>query len=193
MTEIGNLFVIVGPSGVGKGTLIKRLIKRVPYFFLSVSATTRSPRDGEKDGINYHFLSRQDFEKKIEQKDFLEWASIYGNYYGTLKDKVEEKLSSPIDVILEIDIQGARQIMNNSGPDTVYIFIKPPSKEVLKKRLTDRGTESDEEIGKRLVIATEELKSESEFKHVVINDDLEAAVDNLVDIVIKCRESNIIK
>lgn len=192
MTEIGNLFVIVGPSGVGKGTLIKRLIERVPYFFLSISATTRSPRNGEKDGVNYHFLSRDEFEKKIEQKDFLEWASIYGNYYGTLKNKVEEKLSLPIDVILEIDIQGARQIMKSSGSDTLYIFIKPPSEEVLKKRLTDRGTENGEEIEKRLSVAIEELKSESEFKYVVVNDDLDVAVDNLVDIIIKCRESNII-
>jgi len=192
MSEIGKLFVIVGPSGVGKGTLIKRLMERVPFLFLSISATTRSPRKGEVDGVNYYFLSNSEFETRIKDKDFLEWATIYGNYYGTLRDKVVQKLMLPMDVILEIDVQGAREIKENSDGDTVYIFIKPPSEEELKKRLTKRDTESDEEIKKRLSIAIEELRAESEFEHVIINDDLEVAVDKLVDIIIKCRESNII-
>ena len=192
MSDIGKLFVIVGPSGVGKGTLIKRLMERVPYLFLSISATTRSPRNGEVDEVNYYFFSKSEFETRIEKNDFLEWATIYGNYYGTLRDKVEEKLKLPMDVILEIDIQGAREIKENSDVDTVYIFIKPPSEEELKKRLSKRGTESDEDIKKRLIIAIEELRAENEFEHVIVNDDLEVAVDKLVDIIIKCRESNII-
>ncbi len=191
MSEIGKLFVIVGPSGVGKGTLVKHLMNRVPYLFLSISATTRSPRKDEKDGINYYFLKTNEFEELIKAGDFIEWATIYGNYYGTLREKVEQKLSLPTDVILEIDVQGARQIKENADK-AVFIFIKPPSEEELKERLRERGTETADEIEKRLSIAIEELKSESEFDHVIINDNLNEAIDRLVDIIIKYRESNTI-
>jgi len=191
MSEIGKLFVIVGPSGVGKGTLVKHLMNRVPYLFLSISATTRSPRKDEKDGINYYFLKTNEFEELIKAGDFIEWATIYGNYYGTLREKVEQKLSLPTDVILEIDVQGARQIKENADK-AVFIFIKPPSDEELKERLRERGTETADEIEKRLSIAIEELKTESEFDHVIINDNLNEAIDRLVDIIIKYRESNTI-
>lgn len=188
MSHKGRLFVIAGPSGAGKGTLVRKLLQRVPFLYLSISATTRGPREGERNGREYYFLSDAEFDKKIEDGEFLEWANIFGKRYGTLRRRVEEQLESG-DVILEIDIQGARQIKDNFNGAN-YIFIKPPSTNELRRRLINRGTESDNEIERRLRIAEEELEAEPEFNYVILNDSLTEAIDNLVDIIIKCRESS---
>jgi guanylate kinase len=177
-----KVFVVTGPSGVGKGTLIRALRERVPGLELSVSATTRQPRDGEKDGREYHFLSREEFERRAEANEFLEHATYSGNRYGTLRSEVERRLEDGVSVVLEIEVQGARQV-RAAMPEAVLVFIAPPSPEALRERLEGRGTDTDVAIDERLRTAELELAAQQEFQHVVVNDDLERAADELERIV----------
>lgn len=174
--------MITGPSGVGKGTLIRELCRRVPEVELSVSATTREPRRGEQDGVDYHFLARPDFDRRVGQGDFLEWATYSGNRYGTLRSEVEERTERGAPVVLEIEVQGARQV-RETMPEAVRIFIEPPSPETLRRRLEGRGTDDPEMIDRRLEEARKELRARDEFSHRVINDDLERAANELTGIV----------
>jgi guanylate kinase len=177
-----KVFVITGPSGVGKGTLIKKLLERVPDLALSVSATTRAPREGERDGVDYHFLTEEEFQERKAAKDFLEFASYSGNHYGTLNSELERCLEKGRSVVLEIEVQGAQQV-RQSKPDSIQIFIAPPDPAVLRQRLTGRGTDSAEAIDKRLKVAEQELGAQDDFDHRIVNDDLEAASDELESIV----------
>jgi guanylate kinase len=177
-----KVFVITGPSGVGKGTLIRALRERVPGLELSVSATTRQPRDGEEDGRDYHFLSREEFDRRAEANEFLEHATYSGNRYGTLRSEVERRLEDGVSVVLEIEVQGARQV-RAAMPEAVLVFITPPSPEALRERLERRGTDTDVAIDERLRTAELELAAQEEFQHVVINDDVERAADELERIV----------
>lgn len=184
----GLLIVISGPSGAGKGTICKELIKNNNNLSLSVSATTRSPRQGEIDGINYHFLSKDEFLKRIEENDFLENAEVYGNYYGTPKSNVEEILESGKDVILEIDIQGALKVKENTE-EGVFVFILPPSMEELKQRIIKRGSETPESLMKRFKSAYKEINFVSKYNYAVVNDEVDVAVSKLEAIILaeKCR------
>jgi len=174
--------VITGPSGVGKGTLIRGLLERVPELELSVSATTRAPRPGEEDGVDYHFLTSERFESRVNAGDFVEHASYSGNRYGTLRSELERRLAAGAGVVLEIEVQGARQV-RASMPDAVAVFIAPPSLDALRARLVGRGTDSPEQVDERLRTAERELEAQPEFGHVVVNDRLEQATDELVEIV----------
>ena len=171
----GQLTVITGPSGVGKGTLVHRLLERNPKIWLSVSATTRSPREGEQDGLSYFFQSRERFDALVSDGGLLEWAEFAGNCYGTPRAPVEEQLSTGRPVLLEIELEGARQV-RRSFPDAVQIFLAPPSFEELERRIRGRGTDPEEAILRRLARAQEELKSKAEFDAVVVNDDLYQAM-----------------
>ncbi len=177
-----KVFVITGPSGVGKGTLIGELLRSVPELELSISATTRSPRTGEEDARDYHFLSDEEFERRIGSADFLEYATYSGNRYGTLRSEVDTRLSEGTSVLLEIEVQGARQI-RSSMPEAVQIFIAPPSPEALRERLAGRGTDSAEEIEARLRTAEEELEAAPEFPHTIVNDDVQRAASELEQLV----------
>lgn len=174
----GKLIVLTGPSGVGKGTLIRALLSRHSKLYLSVSATTRSPRQGEMEGKDYYFLSKSAFETMIDQDQLLEWAEYAGNYYGTPRAKVEEKINQGLMVVLEIEVVGAKAI-KNSFPDALRIFILPPSIEELEHRLRSRKTESEVSILRRLNRAKEELEASKEFDKCIINDDLEIALKQL--------------
>lgn len=180
-----NVFVITGPSGVGKGTLIRALCKRIPELELSISATTRKPRPGEEDGVDYHFLSHQEFERRVEAGEFLEHATYSGNMYGTLRSEVEERAPRGAPVLLEIEVQGARQI-RESMPEAVQIFIAPPSARDLRRRLEGRGTDDSEVIESRLRVAVEELAARGEFRHTIVNADVGRATDELAAIVREC-------
>ena len=174
--------MITGPSGVGKGTLIRGLLERVPELELSVSATTRAPRPGEEDGIDYHFLTPEQFEARVKAGDFVEHANYSGNRYGTLRSDLERRLASGAGVVLEIEVQGARQV-RSAMPEAVAVFIAPPSRAALRARLVGRGTDSAEQVDERLRTAERELEAQPEFAHVVVNDRLEQATDELVEIV----------
>ena len=179
----GTLFVISAPSGTGKGTVINALlVKHKDDVRLSVSATTRKPRDGEVDGIHYHFKTKAEFEEMIANDGFLEWASFCDNYYGTPKKFVDDNLQKGIDVLLEIEIQGAMKIME-SGVDATFIFILPPSFEELRNRLIGRQTESIDVIEKRLETAKKELKYASKYDYIVVNDLVENAVYHIESIL----------
>ena len=178
----GTLYVFTGPSGAGKGTLLSRLMAEDDRLFYSISATTRAPRSGETDGVQYYFLTRADFERKIAQNAFLEHARYVDNYYGTLEAPVNEKLAEGYDVILEIEVQGAMQV-HQKRPDAVMVFIAPPSFEELAARLRGRGTEDEEKVRKRLETAKEELKSRDGFDYVVVNDEIDRAVRELQGIL----------
>ena len=177
-----RVFVITGPSGVGKGTLIRRLLQRVPELSLSVSATTRAPRPGEVDGRNYHFLTREEFARRVVAGEFVEHAEYAGNRYGTLRSELEARFARGAPVVLEIELQGARQV-RGSMPDAVAVFIAPPAVEELRARLLGRRTDSEEEVARRLETADAELAARAEFAHVVVNDELEPALDELERIV----------
>lgn len=181
MSKKGVLAVISGFSGAGKGTIMKELIRQYPYF-LSVSATTRKPREGEVDGREYFFHTRAEFEHMIAQGELIEWAEYVGNYYGTPKKAVEQQLAEGKDVLLEIEMQGG-MLVKEQFPQAVLIFITPPSYEELKRRLEGRGTESSEEIENRLARATEEVSYMKSYDYIVVNDDLTEAVSRVNDII----------
>jgi guanylate kinase len=176
------VFVITGPSGVGKGTLIRTLLERIPELELSVSATTRAPRPGEADGVDYHFLSEAGFDKRVLEGDFLEHADYSGRRYGTLRSELERRLAEGASVVLEIEVQGARQVKEKM-PDAMRIFIAPPSEEALRTRLVGRGTDDEAQRERRLATAKEELAAQDEFDIVVVNDRLDDAASELERIV----------
>ena len=189
----GNLIVISGPSGCGKGTLCNELIKNNKNLFLSVSMTTREPRIGEENGKNYYFVTKEEFQKRIIDNQFLEYAKVHNNnYYGTPKDKVEEYLKKGIDVILEIDIEGALMV-NNLMPDGIFIFIMPPSMRELKRRLISRKTETKEQILERFKKAYQEINEVNKYNYIIINDDIFDAVSKIEAIIKaeKCRVNRI--
>lgn len=175
------VYVITGPSGVGKGTVIRALRELHPELGLSVSATTRAPREGEVDGEHYHFLSAEEFDRRVAAGEFVEHAAYSGNQYGTLRSELERHTAAG-GVVLEIELQGARQI-RETMPEATQIFIAPPTPETLRERLVGRGTDSDEAIARRLEVAEEELAAQGEFQHVVINDDVDRAVAELDSII----------
>ncbi|MGN0386870.1 MAG: guanylate kinase [Lachnospiraceae bacterium] len=180
--EKGILIVLSGFSGAGKGTLMKELMKTYDNYALSVSMTTRSPREGEEDGREYFFRDRKVFEEKIAQNGFIEYAEYCGNYYGTPRDYVEAKLAEGKDVILEIEIQGMRKV-KAMFPKMLSLFVTPPNARELEKRLRGRGTETEEVIKKRLSRATEEAEGVEDYEYIVINDDLKTCVEEIHDIV----------
>jgi len=177
--RVGHLFIISGPSGAGKGTLVKELVQRVPETWVSVSATTRTPRPGERDGVDYYFLTPAEFESRVRADEFLEHAEVHGNRYGTLRRSVERRLAHGLDVILEIDPQGAFQVRKKVQRSRL-IFVKAPTTDDLEKRIRNRGAESDEEIKTRLETARREMELEGSYDHVVLNDDVSRAVDDLI-------------
>jgi guanylate kinase len=179
---VARVFVITGPSGVGKGTLIRGLMERLPALELSVSATTRSARPGERDGVDYHFLSPEEFARRIAQGDFVEHADYAGRRYGTLRSELDARVGDGVPVVLEIEVQGARQV-RAAMPEALQVFIAPPSLDALRTRLVGRGTDDADEVERRLRVAEHELEAQPEFAHVVVNDRLEDALERLVAIV----------
>ena len=188
--QTGKLIVLTGPSGVGKGTLLSSLLQRHPELVLSVSVTTRYPREGELEGKSYFFVDRDKFQQMIETEELLEWAEYAGNFYGTPSIPVIENIEQGKSVILEIELKGARQIQK-TFPDALRIFILPPSTAELEKRLRGRGQDSEEAIAKRLKRATEELEAIGEFDIQLVNDNLEDALQNLEKILFNSRESGV--
>ena len=182
----GKLFIISGSSGVGKGTVIKELLKRADNLFLSVSSTTRKPREGEVHGKNYYFLSKEEFEEAVKNNEFLEWAEFSTNKYGTSKKTVEEQLNKGQNVLLEIEVQGAMQVKKKI-PEAVLIFILPPDRDELEKRLRGRGTESEEAILKRLNTIEFEMKESEKYDYKVVNDTVERAVGEILTIYESCK------
>ncbi|MGN0964847.1 MAG: guanylate kinase [Dysosmobacter sp.] len=174
----GKTFIISGPSGVGKSTVLKALLEKRSDVYFSVSATTRSPRPGEEDGVHYHFMDANSFRQRIAADEFLEYAEYVGNFYGTPKKYVDEAMEQGKDVILDIEVQGAIQVCSKR-PETVRIFIAPPSWEELERRLTERGTDSPEKVQKRLLRAKVEFQTAHTYDYFVINDTVEAAVAEL--------------
>lgn len=177
----GKLFIISGCSGVGKGTLLKLFLEKNSDVKLSISATTRKPRKGEVDGVNYFFISKQEFEESVQNNEFLEWAEFSGNFYGTKKSFVEKTLNKGIDIILEIEVKGANQVKEKM-PEAKTIFIMPPSVETLEARLRGRHTEDEETIQKRLNEAKREIQAGQKFDYQIINDNLDDALSNLQNI-----------
>ncbi len=178
MPAPARVFVITGPSGVGKGTLIRLLRERVPELELSVSATTRAPRPGETHGVDYHFLSDEEFERRVREEDFVEHARYSGRSYGTLRSELEARTRQGHPVVLEIEVQGARQVAGTL-PEAVRIFIAPPSPDALRTRLVGRGTDDAADVEARLAVAEEELRARHDFDRVITNDDLQRAADEL--------------
>ena len=178
----GVLVVVSGLSGAGKGTICKRLLEKYPDYVLSVSVTSRKPREGEEHGREYFFITKEEFEDRINQGKLLEFAQYVGNYYGTPKDWVEEQLNAGKDIVLEIELQGAFQVRKKI-PEAVLIFVLPPDMEELKRRLVNRGTETMEEIDRRIQRAMEEMEFVPEYDYVIINEDVEKSVDMLHNIV----------
>ncbi|MBN2878037.1 MAG: guanylate kinase [Clostridia bacterium] len=187
MAKDNVLIVVAGPSGVGKGTVCSKVFKHMQDIEFSVSATTRQARKGEKEGVNYFFVSREKFDEMAANDEFLEYADVFGNRYGTPRKYVEEKLNSKRDVLLEIDIQGAMMVMERC-PEALFIFILPPSFDELKKRLVKRGSESEEQLAMRLSKAKEEMSYAPKFDYIVVNDDLDSAAIEVISIIVaeKC-------
>jgi guanylate kinase len=177
-----RLLVVSGPSGAGKGTVVRELLDRRPDLFLSTSATTRSVRPGERDGVDYNFLPREEFVAMRERGEFLESAEVYGNFYGTPREPVEEALAAGRDVICELDIQGAAAV-KRAKPEAILVFIEPPSLDELSKRLRGRGTEDPETMRTRVRAAYEEIKAKGLYDYIVVNDDVTRAADELLRIL----------
>lgn len=182
--DLGRLIVLTGPSGVGKGTLMRSLLQRHPELYYSISATTRSPRPGEIDGKNYYFIKRSKFEKLVAEGEFLEWAEFAGNNYGTPREAVLNQIHSGKLVILEIELEGARQI-RASFPSAFSIFILPPSFDELEKRIRSRAQDSEEAIARRLLRAQEEIQAANEFDIKIVNDDFETALNDIETVLFK--------
>lgn len=178
----GRLVVVSGPSGVGKGTVVRGVLSARPDLTLSVSATTRDPRPGEVDGVHYRFVGDAAFDRLIERGAFLEWAEVFGRRYGTLADDVEEARASGRDVLLEIDVQGARTVRERV-PDAILVFLRPPSEEELRRRLAARGTETGASLQARLREARREMDEADRFDHVVVNDRIDEAVAEVLAII----------
>lgn len=188
MKNKGILIVVSGFSGAGKGTLMKKLVQEYDNYALSISATTRAPRAGEENGREYFFITKEAFEQKIAEGGLIEYACYCENYYGTPKDYVEEQLEAGRDVILEIEIQGALKI-RKQFPTALLLFVMPPNVQELKHRLTARGTETAEVIGKRLSRAAEEAEGIEEYDYIVVNDDLETCVEQLHEIIVAAHNT----
>lgn len=187
-TEIkGTLFVISAPSGAGKTTLCRRILNHFPDILYSISYTTRDLRAGETDGKDYHFISRQTFKKKRDLDYWAEWARVHGHYYGTSAAFLSGSLAKGRDILMDIDVQGAIQILDRF-PEAVTIFIMPPSMGALEQRLDSRGTDSRATIKKRMRNAVREMEQKNRYRHVIVNDDLEKTADALIAIVKRCRE-----
>jgi guanylate kinase len=182
----GLLFIVSAPSGAGKTTLVERLVEELPHLRMSRSYTSRPARAGEADGVDYNFVTRARFEEMIATSDFLEWAAVFGNLYGTCASETEALMAAGLDVVLVIDVQGARQVRAR-GLDTSAVFVMPPSFEVLEQRLRGRSKDSEAEIQRRLQVARDEVAAFTEYDYVVVNDELPAAVDRLRSIVIAER------
>jgi guanylate kinase len=202
MTKKGLLFVVSGPSGTGKGTVCKRLLELEPNIKLSVSATTREPRVGERNGESYYFMHKDDFQKAIKENSFLEYAKVYDHYYGTPKKYVMDRIHAGCHVLLEIDVQGALQV-KEQYPEGVFIFILPPSMQELRRRIIGRGTESNKDIEKRFKSAFDEICYLKKYNYYIVNDDIEKAVEkirailmaegckvteDIENIILKCKE-----
>lgn len=186
----GQLFVISAPSGTGKTTMLGRVMTEIPALEFSVSHTTRAPRGAEQDGVDYHFVEKSFFEAQIEQGFFLEWAQVHGNFYGTSFSAIQDKLEKGIDVILDIDVQGARQVKSSSFSHSVQIFIAPPSMEELERRLRSRGTEGEDAVLTRLANARTEMQASADYPYLIINDTLEQAVLMLKGVILAARSGN---
>jgi guanylate kinase len=182
----GQLFIVSAPSGTGKTTLVERLVTVVPNLRMSRSYTSRPAREGEENGVDYNFISRQRFEAMVRDNEFLEWADVFGNYYGTCAADTERALAGGHDVVLVIDVQGARQVRKR-GIETISIFVLPPSAEILEQRLRGRSKDSEEQIRRRLEVARREVGEFEQYEYVIINDDVDAAVDRLRAIVLAER------
>jgi guanylate kinase len=182
----GQLFIVSAPSGTGKTTLVERLVQVVPNLKMSRSYTSRAARAGEEDGVDYNFISRETFESMVRGNEFLEWADVFGNYYGTSVADTERDLAAGQDVMLVIDVQGARQVKNR-GIETIAIFVLPPSAAILEQRLRGRSKDSEEQIRRRLDVARREVDEFERYEYVVINDEVDAAVDRLRAIVLAER------
>jgi guanylate kinase len=186
LSSRGLLFIVSAPSGTGKTTLVEQLVKKIPNLCMSRSYTSRVARAGEQHGVDYNFISRGQFEEMVSAGDFLEWADVFGNYYGTCASETERCLSSGQDLVLVIDVQGAKQV-RGSGLESTEIFVLPPSAEVLEQRLRGRSKDSEEAIGRRLEVACREVGEFAAYEYVVINDELDAAVERLKAIVLAER------
>ena len=178
----GRLFIISAPSGTGKSTVISHMLKQRGDIVLSVSATTRAPREGETDGVSYRFVTQEDFKSMIARGEFLEYAEYVGEFYGTPAQPIKECVESGKDVILEIEIQGAKQVMEKD-PEAVSIFIVPPDMDELERRLRGRATDSEEKLAARLARARQEMEEKSHYAHIVVNDDLSRAAEEIISII----------
>ncbi len=183
----GNLIIISAPSGTGKTTILKELFAQLIGVTFSVSHTTRAPRSGEKDTVDYHFVDKNVFKKMQAADEFLEWAEVHGNFYGTSKSEVQKHLNNGLDVFLDIDVQGARQVREAAGAESISIFVVPPSWEEQEKRLTGRGTDSNETIQLRLANAKAEMKDAGLYDFLIVNDSIDQAVDTLRAIIVAQR------
>jgi len=182
----GHLYIVAAPSGAGKTTLVRLLLENDPGIRLSISSTTRAPRPGEQDAREYHFVDAADFVERVSRGEFLEWAQVHGNYYGTSRRWVEAEMSVGRDILLEIDWQGAQQV-RASFPQAIGMFILPPSIEALEDRLSSRGTDSVDTIARRIAAAREEMRHVDEFDYVIINDDLQRALGDMISVVSASR------
>jgi guanylate kinase len=183
----GKLFVISAPSGAGKTTLLKRVMSTLPGLVFSISHTTREPRQGEQDGVDYHFVSKGQFLNMIDRELFLEYAEVHDNFYGTSKDAIEVQLDDGLDVVLDIDVQGAAILRKKGRPEATHIFISPPNLNELERRLRGRGTESEETIKLRLKNAATEIKAAAEYEYLIINEKIDEAAHLLASIILAER------
>lgn len=182
----GNVFIISAPSGTGKTTLCRAVLDRIPDMLYSVSYTTRKPRKGEQNGIDYYFITEDDFKNRIKNGKWAEWAKVYGNYYGTSSEFIDKNLASGSDILLDIDFQGTLQILDRYH-DSITIFIMPPSLDILKLRLESRGTDSKHVISRRIEVAKKEMENKDFYRHVIINENLSVAVADLISVIEKYR------